>query len=217
MCVHSSLTPPRQQCRCCVISCHAPEQGQAARVTSGRLFICAEVQPLSEMSSRVQSAAIRRAIDRIFPLQDTGSVVSYVASSQAGGSMVAMTRVSAIGQAIYWQEQSIRLCALCVISLCVRLRLEGHLVEKRPAHGPIPDTTLAFCADSLLLQPRLELRHSVYKRNATDASNVSQLDQVQAAGASLHVTQVGLGDAQLSRYVGLGETSLQTHFPDQFD
>lgn len=81
MCVHSSLTPPRQQCRCCVISCHAPEQGQAARVTSGRLFICAEVQPLSEMSSRVQSAAIRRAIDRIFRLQDTESVVSYVASS----------------------------------------------------------------------------------------------------------------------------------------
>lgn len=28
---------------------------------------------------------------------------------------------------------------------------------------------------------------------------------------------MGLGDAKLRRYVGLGETCLQTHFPDQFD
>lgn len=79
------------------------------------------------------------------------------------------------------------------------------------------DLTLPFGADSLLLQPCLEFRHRVRKRDATDCGQIPQLDQVEPTSASLHITQMGLGKAQLRRYVGLGKTRLQTHFSDHFD
>jgi NADPH:quinone reductase-like Zn-dependent oxidoreductase len=49
-------------------------------VTYSVVFMRAEVQQLKEITSLVESGAIRPVIDRAFPFQETGSALAYVES-----------------------------------------------------------------------------------------------------------------------------------------
>jgi len=52
------------------------------------VFMRAEGRQLSEITSLVESGAIRPVIDRVFPFQDTQSALTYVESGRAKGKVV---------------------------------------------------------------------------------------------------------------------------------
>jgi NADPH:quinone reductase-like Zn-dependent oxidoreductase len=65
-----------------------PEESQAARISYSFVFMRANGEQLSKITSLIESGIIRPVIDRIFPFEATKDALAYLETGRAKGKVV---------------------------------------------------------------------------------------------------------------------------------